>query len=825
MTKIDEHKKRKSYSEHGVLLGKIEVKKVSYEGNELIIDTRSNMNKEFELYLYNEESKVYSKVKYNFHGGQIIIDINYSFKINKQLEGKWSFCVKSKFESYTLLESFKINNFEKQNIPIADLGINHNLYCGIYIDSKGVLYYCQFPELLYKESTRNEILEKIDINNINIKNKSFSFHLVEDKFNNYDLINVVLVARKQKKARMVLGTIKKGNEIKCTLPEMEFQNGRYNFFLEVVCGSYYVKARLHTNQNKCDLGYFDLENDNSVLVYKTAKNNLSLVKGKIYNVFREKSNAKITLTKIKRTWRKRYKLSLHVDSDNKLKINKILIKLRSSDNFKVMEASNLTIKIQNGNNRKVEGQFIPDWEKYRPLYWDVMLEVTDEQGYTGCMRVNKASYIVKKVLKEDYFRQSIVNKDKIIYPYLTLNKSVSFMMREKDSYENVRNKIKEKVAYYIFKLLKGYPYKNKEVWLGFEKFSRTAQDNGYAFFDFVEKNNLHKDFYYIIDSRSPDYERIKAINKNIVEFMSFKYFYLIYVAKLLISSETKRHAYNIRVRTGRVANCLQTKRSIFLQHGVTGLKKSDVFKKSKGRGNFDLVVATSDKEKEIIIENWKYSEQEVIVTGFSRWDLLEDRSHKLEQKKIFVMPTWRSWMEGMTKEEFVRSDYYHNYLSFLTSIRLREILQEYNLNLVFFLHPKFKEYIHEFSVSDHNIYLKSFLDIKVNEELMESSILISDYSSITWDMFYMNKPVIFFQFDHEKYNDLEGSYLDMDRELFGERAENPDELIQILYNYITNDFKVTPAYQSKRRKYFKYIDHDNSKRIFNEINKRLNMGD
>ena len=42
-------------------------------------------------------------------------------------------------------------------------------------------------------------------------------------------------------------------------------------------------------------------------------------------------------------------------------------------------------------------------------------------------------------------------------------------------------------------------------------------------------------------------------------------------------------------------------------------------------------------------------------------------------------------------------------------------------------------------------------------------MLITDYSSVSWDIYYMEKPILFYQFDLEQYNETNGSYIDMDK--------------------------------------------------------------
>ena len=59
----------------------------------------------------------------------------------------------------------------------------------------------------------------------------------------------------------------------------------------------------------------------------------------------------------------------------------------------------------------------------------------------------------------------------------------------------------------------------------------------------------------------------------------------------------------------------------------------------------------------IIVENFGYEDGDAPILGFTRWDVLEDTS-KPEEKIILAMPTWRSWLEEKSAEEFKASDYY-----------------------------------------------------------------------------------------------------------------------------------------------------------------------
>ncbi|RKQ34315.1 CDP-glycerol glycerophosphotransferase family protein [Oceanobacillus halophilus] len=813
-----------------IITGTINIGEPTYLNRELIIYVnRYNLPEEFEVCLTNDNHTM-EYLNFYYKNESLTIDLD-SLTLDKTSEGEWYFCIKSEINSNTLLEylgseseSNSADGFIKH---IKTLVVNNNKYCyGLYINHSKLMY-CQLSEDKYFNVAHLSKGENILINEIEFNDNMLSFSLINQPITESTLFRILLVSRKTNEQIERVTTVS-DNYIQCSFNSLEsgelnnLINGRWDIYGQLISEEGTLYGRMEEYDDvlgKEKIHYQTLNNGEAILIYRTEYNNLSLVKGREHNVFREKNKITTKMTEFQKKKNEGYIFSFEIKSESELKIQSIHLKLRSNDNAKNISIDDFTVANIEENRYGISCRYYVDWtQDFFPLYWDLYVLCKDESKTQGLIKVNKATKDLLSKVNQDYFKNAIKSKDKkMMYPYVTLGKDIAIMMREREGYENHWNKLKEKLAFAIYIFLKPFYFRNKDIWIGFEKFSSTAQDNGYAFFSFVDKNNLHDDFYFVINKNSPDYKRVAKQSSNIIKFMSFKYFLYLFAAKLLVSSETKRHVYNLRVRAGLVARAIDRKKSVFLQHGVTALKKSNVFKKAKGRGNFDLVVATSEMEKEIINQNWKYSNDEIIVTGFARWDKLTDKSKERKKKKIFVMPTWRTWMEDMPKEEFKKSDYYSNYVSLLTSKEINNILIDNNLELVFFLHPKFKQYITEFNIQNNNITIREFLDIKVNEEIMESSLMISDYSSVTWDMFFLNKPVIFFQFDYEKYDQYEGSYLDMATEIFGDRVMNIDELAKELKNYVENDFSIKPEFQVLREEYFKYIDHDNSKRIFDSI--------
>jgi CDP-glycerol glycerophosphotransferase (TagB/SpsB family) len=72
----------------------------------------------------------------------------------------------------------------------------------------------------------------------------------------------------------------------------------------------------------------------------------------------------------------------------------------------------------------------------------------------------------------------------------------------------------------------------------------------------------------------------------------------------------------------------------------------------------------------------------------------------------------------------------------------------------------------------------------------------------------------------DKYNETQGAYIDLETELFGDRAVDNEELFALLEEEAGMDFQLKEKYAEMRRSMYKYLDKNNSKRVIEEIRKR-----
>ncbi len=461
-----------------------------------------------------------------------------------------------------------------------------------------------------------------------------------------------------------------------------------------------------------------------------------------------------------------------------------------------------------------------DTKKYymRMLYWDIRCAF-DVEGriYTVSCHSNKQRFLRK--FKKVFVDRTYPNNNSIMFPFATGSDSVALMHREICPQDNWRFRLKEKFAEKIYKMFKNH-WDKKNIYLIFEKYCTMAQDNGYFFFKYCMDEHVEDSFdgeiYYVIDKDAADWGKVVPYKEHVLKYLSVKHMVYLQACKLMISTDTKGHAYVWRSMGSNIKALSYEKKLVFLQHGVTAFKRGH-FERGTNVG-CESFITTSQFEHDIIHENLGYLDKEIPITGFARWDVLHDKSEG--HREILMMPTWRTWLDDAENEVFAESDYCKNYMALLNDPRLDDILKRYDVTLNFYLHPKFRKFITEFSVVSDNIRLIPFGEEPLNELMMECNLLITDFSSVAWDVYYMNKPVLFYHFDLDDAYKTLGFYMDMRNDIFGERAEKPEELMQLIIEYIENDFAMKEKYSKDRKKYFAYFDDNNSERIWKSIQER-----
>ena len=355
-------------------------------------------------------------------------------------------------------------------------------------------------------------------------------------------------------------------------------------------------------------------------------------------------------------------------------------------------------------------------------------------------------------------------------------------------------------------------YANKKIWIITER-GYDARDNGLHFFKYVIEKHPEVNCYYAIDKNSPDYKRLDAY-RNILQFGSLKHIFLFACAKAKISTQMFGYAPNKYYVKLMEKYHLQGK-NIGLKHGIFKNLHPNYF---KNNSHLDLIICGADPEYKFIKEYFGYNENEVAYCGLARFDNLTIGDIV---NQILVMPTFRIPLAGLKREEFAETEYFKKWFELLQTLD-NSVLNFKGAKIVFYLHAKFQKYAELFEKSFDNITIAHFDEYDVQDLLKNSSILITDYSSVFFDFAYMEKPSIYYQFDEDYFNKnhYEKGYFDYRRDGFGKVVLDKNECLKELNNIIKNNSQLDCIYRKRVREFFTLpADGKNCERIFVEINK------
>lgn len=361
-------------------------------------------------------------------------------------------------------------------------------------------------------------------------------------------------------------------------------------------------------------------------------------------------------------------------------------------------------------------------------------------------------------------------------------------------------------------------YGRKHVWIISER-GTDARDNGYWFYRYMRENHANQPIYYIIDKNSADYPRIAKLGLT-AQRGSLKHWLLYLSADVKISTHKNSLFLGNHWRYSRfLARRKPNEKIVFLQHGVT---KDDMKSLYKENTNFSLFICGARPEYDYVLERFGYSKDEVKYTGFARFDRLHSFSVK---RQILIMPTWRDWLSpdfngtGLSAQEIQSSPYVQKWTSFLNSERLQVLAREHGVSFIFYPHYEMQRFLDLFPKGNDAVVIADFAHYDVQTLLKESMLLITDFSSVFFDFAYMQKPVLYYQFDEDEYraHHYAQGYFDYRRDGFGEVVTEEAELLDLLEQYLENSCSMKAEYQSRIQHFFPLHDAHNCERIYHEI--------
>ena len=369
----------------------------------------------------------------------------------------------------------------------------------------------------------------------------------------------------------------------------------------------------------------------------------------------------------------------------------------------------------------------------------------------------------------------------------------------------------DSLKFYFFKLLFFFQKKKKcDVWLISER-GIDARDNGYWFYKYMVEFHPEIQVKYVISKDSSDRKKINT--KDIVDYRSKEHYYYFMFSKYLISAEIMGFSPNEQLfyRLNKYGLLKIKGKTVFLQHGIT--KDFNPYM-LPNNSKLDLFICGAVPEYKYMIEKYGYTEKNAALTGFSRFDKLNNQSENI----ILVMPTWRKWLKY--NDNLFETEFYDSYNKLLNDIEIISALANNNYKIIFYPHIVLQKFLNNFKVTSDNVILASFEEYDVQDLLKKASILITDYSSVAFDLAYMKKKTIYYQFDVEKYRkeQYQDGYYSYEKDGFGPICYDFCSLKKVVIDYLS-DSKCLDEYNNRINDFFDKIDKNNCERIFEQIKK------
>ena len=372
-----------------------------------------------------------------------------------------------------------------------------------------------------------------------------------------------------------------------------------------------------------------------------------------------------------------------------------------------------------------------------------------------------------------------------------------------------------RLSYYLTK-----PFFKKNIWIISET-EKQAQDNGYALFCWIEKHTTDIDIFYVIDKQSTDIDKFKQRN-NWLAVNSFKLAFYLYHANRIISTHGLwmiPDEFGILKKLTR--KTLKAKK-VMLNHGINFIKNGTKYYHKSIFPLNDLWCAVSLGEKGLLLNEYGYLDEDVVITGLPRFDSLTDISDQSRwHNMLLFMPTFRD-KEKQLLEKFKETELYRKIRDLMMDKQLSHLLEEKDCHLAIYLHQDIQscsKYLDPYTSNRIHVVRQGELSIK--DLLKMSKLLITDYSSVFFDFVYMNKPFISYQFDYHEFinSRKDKQHHDVRNKLPGFVVTTHDELISTIQRIEKSNFSMPPEHQQKAAQHFAYKDKNNCKRVYQAISK------
>lgn len=256
-------------------------------------------------------------------------------------------------------------------------------------------------------------------------------------------------------------------------------------------------------------------------------------------------------------------------------------------------------------------------------------------------------------------------------------------------------------------------------------------------------------------------------------------------SEYIILEDLSRATIPIKLRKGQQMCQLWHAPGAFKKFGYS---RKDIRNVHPAYKRYTKAIVSSKSIEGCYAEAFGIDKEKVKATGVPRTDMFfnkqfikekKDQLYKeypnlVNKKVILFAPTYR----GKPFSDEATFDF--------STLDLDKIYEKFKDKYIFVFkwHPAIYNNIQRgiskmYDLSKYNGFYADMSEYRdINDLLLVTDILVTDYSSVIFDYLLVNKPVVYFTYDLEDYKQGRGLYYDFEEYVYGEVTKNTDELIE-----------------------------------------------
>ncbi len=363
-------------------------------------------------------------------------------------------------------------------------------------------------------------------------------------------------------------------------------------------------------------------------------------------------------------------------------------------------------------------------------------------------------------------------------------------------------------------------FKTRNDWIVFESFmGRNCSGQPKYIYKYLQENYPNKfKCIWVVDRRG-----VKIPGKHVTcKRFGIRYYYYMNRSKYWVNNMRQPLSVPRREETIMLATWHGTplKRLVFDMddvHSANPEYKNIVFKQTR---EWDYLLSDNPFSTEKFQSCFRFEKEKILEAGYPANDPLYSPNKEeeaiaikkklgipLDKKVILYAPTWRD-------DNFYEAGQY----GFDLALDLDRLKKEFGDEYVVLLR------LHYFVVEKMD--LDKYGDFTINgctydditDLYLVSDILITDYSSVFFDYANLERPILYYAYDIEKYRDvLRGFYLDMEKDLPGPILLTNDDVVEAIKNIDQIEADYKERYQQFYDTYCCIDDGHAAQRVVEEV--------